>query len=212
MKALLAACIAGAIAFSGVIYLVGGNTPGVTVPDVMPVATPEVAVSFEPAVPGRFPMPGFPDDRASLAEPSHSDAAPDAGAGKAAGLRSPPWGRSHLPNLNKQQSLARCRQWFPDHLSWPRPTAVTALSRQSRWTYGHRDAAQLAPTNCDASGRASSTEPQDFRYLICYVWSELPPAEKPAATVLRSFKDIRSERRSRRSSARPTHSASTSLS
>src|SRR5258707_10086357 len=55
---------------------------------------------------------------------------------------------------------------------------------------GHRDAAQLAPTTCDASGGASNTGPQDFRYLICYVWSELPPAEKPAAIVLRSFKDI----------------------
>jgi hypothetical protein len=52
---------------------------------------------------------------------------------------------------------------------------------------GHRDAAQLAPTTCGASGGAG---PQDFRYLICYVWSELPPAEKPAAIVLRSFKDI----------------------
>jgi hypothetical protein len=54
---------------------------------------------------------------------------------------------------------------------------------------GHRDAAQLAPTTCDAGG-ASNTGPQDFRYLICYVWSEQPPAEKPAAVVLRSFKDI----------------------
>jgi hypothetical protein len=55
---------------------------------------------------------------------------------------------------------------------------------------GHHDVAQPAPTTCDASGGASSTGPQDFRYLICYVWSELPPAEKPAAIVLRSFKDI----------------------
>lgn len=31
---------------------------------------------------------------------------------------------------------------------------------------------------------------QDFRYLVYYVWSELPPAEKPAEIVLRSFKDI----------------------
>ena len=31
---------------------------------------------------------------------------------------------------------------------------------------------------------------QDFRYLINYVYSEIPPAEKPAQTVLRSFKDI----------------------
>jgi hypothetical protein len=54
------------------------------------------------------------------------------------------------------------------------------------------DVAQLAPTNCDGSIDASraAQETQDFRYLICYVWSELPPAEKPAATVLRSFKDI----------------------
>jgi hypothetical protein len=53
-----------------------------------------------------------------------------------------------------------------------------------------RDAAQLAPTTCGASGGSSNSGPQDFRYLICYVWSELPPAEKPAAIVLRSFKDI----------------------
>jgi hypothetical protein len=31
---------------------------------------------------------------------------------------------------------------------------------------------------------------QDFQYLIYYVWSELPPAEKPADVVLRAFKDI----------------------
>jgi Transglycosylase SLT domain len=53
-----------------------------------------------------------------------------------------------------------------------------------------RDAVQLAPTTCGASGGASNSGPRDFRYLICYVWSELPPAEKPAAIVLRSFKDI----------------------
>src|SRR6202166_5219623 len=55
---------------------------------------------------------------------------------------------------------------------------------------GHRDVAQPAPTTCGASGGSSNSGPQDFRYLICYVWSELPPAEKPAAIVLRSFKDI----------------------
>lgn len=31
---------------------------------------------------------------------------------------------------------------------------------------------------------------QDFRYLVYYVWSEVPPAEKPAEIVLRAFKDI----------------------
>ena len=43
---------------------------------------------------------------------------------------------------------------------------------------GHQDVAQPAPAT------------QDFRYLIYYVSSELPPAEKPAEIVLRSFKDI----------------------
>ena len=32
MKALLATCIAGAMTFTGMIYLVGGNTPGATGP------------------------------------------------------------------------------------------------------------------------------------------------------------------------------------
>jgi hypothetical protein len=56
---------------------------------------------------------------------------------------------------------------------------------------GHLDAVQPAPTTRDASGDASNLAPvtQDFRYLIYYVWSELPPAEKPAAIVLRSLKD-----------------------
>jgi Transglycosylase SLT domain len=54
---------------------------------------------------------------------------------------------------------------------------------------GHPDAAQPAPTR-DASGDASKPAPvtQDFRYLIYYVWSELPPAEKPADIVLSSLK------------------------
>ena len=55
---------------------------------------------------------------------------------------------------------------------------------------GHHDAAQPMPTTHDAPDDASKPAPvtQDFRYLIYYVWSELPPAEKPAAIVLRSLK------------------------
>src|SRR5437899_11818619 len=61
---------------------------------------------------------------------------------------------------------------------------------------GHQDVAQPVPAARDAPGDASKdvfkTAPatKDFQYLIYYVWSELPPAEKPAETVLRSFKDI----------------------
>jgi len=53
---------------------------------------------------------------------------------------------------------------------------------------GHHDVAQPVPTTRNASNPAPVT--QDFRYLIYYVWSELPPAEKPAAIVLSSLKDI----------------------
>jgi hypothetical protein len=56
---------------------------------------------------------------------------------------------------------------------------------------GHPDVARSVPATREASGDASNPAPvtQDFRYLIYYVWSELPPAEKPAAIVLRSLKD-----------------------
>ena len=48
------------------------------------------------------------------------------------------------------------------------------------------------PAARDASNDAPKKElvTQDFRYLIYYVWSELPPAQKPAEIVLRSLKDI----------------------
>jgi len=52
---------------------------------------------------------------------------------------------------------------------------------------GHHDVARPVPTTSNASNAALVTE--DFRYLIYYVWSELPPAEKPAHIVLRSLKD-----------------------
>jgi hypothetical protein len=51
----------------------------------------------------------------------------------------------------------------------------------------HHDVAGPVPTTSNASDPAPVT--QDFRYLIYYVWSELPPAEKPADIVLRSLKD-----------------------
>jgi hypothetical protein len=40
----------------------------------------------------------------------------------------------------------------------------------------------------DGAPKAASTP--DLRYLTYYIWSEVPPAEKPAETVLRAFKDI----------------------
>jgi hypothetical protein len=58
-------------------------------------------------------------------------------------------------------------------------------------TVGQQDAAQPVPAARNASDNASQAAPvtQGFRYLIYYVWSELPPAEKPADIVLSSLKD-----------------------
>jgi hypothetical protein len=190
MKAFLATCIAGAMTFTGMIYLVGANAPGAALPG----ALPEAAVSVEPSVPGRFPLPGFPDDRASLGELSRQAAARDAGAeisgapALAAVAPEPSGGAGTAPAAEPGS--------VPPAVPTPSLMAKAVIGDDSIETkpvdLGHRDAAQLAPTNCDASTDASRPESgtPDFRYLICYVWSELPPAEKPAATVLRSFKDI----------------------
>jgi hypothetical protein len=53
------------------------------------------------------------------------------------------------------------------------------------------DIVQSLPPERDVSNSApKAASTPDFRYLVYYVWSELPPAEKPAEIVLRAFKDI----------------------
>src|ERR1700759_2726856 len=186
MKALLASCIAGAITVTGAIWLVGGNRPAAAVPDAKVDAVREAAVSFAPSIPGSFLIPGFPDDRFSFEQPSHRDSVPDAGAGKADALAA---AAPETP-IEPTGSLSSA----PATVSRPPPIVEAKIRDAPVETKpvdpGHRDAAQLAPTNCDASSSVSDTGTGDFRYLICYVWSETPPAEKPAAIVLRSFKDI----------------------
>ena len=66
------------------------------------------------------------------------------------------------------------------------PVQVATIETKSV-DLGHHDVAGPVPTTRNASNPAPVT--QDFRYLIYYVWSELPPAEKPADIVLRSLKD-----------------------
>ena len=54
-----------------------------------------------------------------------------------------------------------------------------------------QDIVQPLPPARDASDDApNAASTPDFRYLTYYIWSEVPPAEKPAETVLRAFKDI----------------------
>jgi hypothetical protein len=192
MKAVLATCIAGAMTFTGMIYLVGGNAPGAAAPDAMPAAMPEAAVSFVPSVPGRFLFPGFPNGRASLGKLLRQAAVSDAGAGTSGALAL----AAAVPEPPAEPKAAAEPAPVPPVVSAPTLIAKAEVGddpiEKKSVDLGHHDAAQLAPTNCDASIDASRAAQgtQDFRYLICYVWSELPPAEKPAAIVLRSFKDI----------------------
>ena len=147
MKVLQATCIVGAITFTGMIYLVGGNTPGSTVP--------EAAVSAK-----------TPD------APALSAAVPEATAEPGSALGS------------VTATVSRSPLMVPAEIG-AGPIETKPVDS------GDFAAAQPAPTTRDVSGDASNPAPvtQDFRYLIYYVWSELPPAEKPAAIVLRSLKD-----------------------
>ena len=138
-----ATCIVGAITFTGMIYLVGGNMPGATVP--------EAAVSAK-----------TPD------APALSAAMPEASAEPGSALGSVPATVSRSPSM------------VPAEID-DGPIETKPVDS------GHLAAAQPAPTMRDASGDASNPAPvtQDFRYLIYYVWSELPPLpEKPAAICL----------------------------
>jgi hypothetical protein len=73
----------------------------------------------------------------------------------------------------------------------PGAAALSAAVPEASAGLGTADSAQPVPTTRDASDDASNPAPvtQDFRYLIYYVWSELPPAQKPADIVLSSLKD-----------------------
>jgi len=75
----------------------------------------------------------------------------------------------------------------PSQLPADLPPVQVATIETKSVDLGHHDVAQPVPTTRNASNPAPVT--QDFRYLIYYVWSELPPAEKPADIVLRSLKD-----------------------
>src|SRR6202165_5676276 len=147
LKVLQATCIVGAITFTGMIYLVGGNTPGAT--------------GAEAAVTAKTPDP-----------PALSAAVPEATAEPGSALGS------------VTATVSRSPLMVPAEIG-DGPVETKQVDS------GHLAAAQPAPTTRDASGDASNPAPvmQDFRYLIYYVWSELPPAEKPAAIVLRSLKD-----------------------
>lgn len=53
-----------------------------------------------------------------------------------------------------------------------------------------QDVIQPPPERDTSSDAPKAASTQNFRYLVYHVWSELPPAEKPAEIVLRAFKDV----------------------
>ena len=73
--------------------------------------------------------------------------------------------------------------------SAPTPVSGPSLIAKADIGDAYHDAAQPVLTPRGASDEASAPVTQDFRYLTYYVYSELPPAEKPADTVLSSFRN-----------------------
>jgi hypothetical protein len=73
----------------------------------------------------------------------------------------------------------------------PGPVSAPSLIAKAEIGDVHHDAPAQPPMARDASDEAANpaSATQDFRYLIYYAWSELPPPEKPADIVLNSFKD-----------------------
>ena len=99
--------------------------------------------------------------------------------------RRPPNPRRGRPPTRRRPRISRNRS------SWPR---CPIRRRRCRPIYRLCRIGGLGPPMSPNRCRQRAMPPtapvtQDFRYLIYYVWSELPPAEKPADIVLRSLKD-----------------------
>jgi Transglycosylase SLT domain len=137
-----------------------GTMPGMTVPDAMP----EAAVSAE--------TPGAPALCAAVEG--------SAGPGTALGAK-----LGSVPRPVSGPSLTAKAQIGDDSIE------TKSVGLGDCYFYPHHDAAQPVPTTRDRSDEASNPAPvtHDFRHLSYYVWSELPPTEKPADIVLSSLKD-----------------------
>lgn len=171
MKALQVTCIVGAITFTGMIQQVGVYTSGASVPDGVPEAVVSAETSVAPALPAAVPEISAGPETAPETEPGAVPAAVS--------------GASLMANAEMVDDVSETKSvdLKPVDLGHHDPVQPDAVLP---------DSAQPVPATRDASGDASmaARTTRDFRYLIYYVWSELPPAEKPAAVVLRSFKDI----------------------
>ncbi len=177
MKAWLTACIVGAITFTGITYLLGGNLPAVAVPD----ALPQAAASAE-----------------ALTAPALTAAVPEAPAEVATAPATPLEATPEAKPVAVTGTVSASSSMVPAAIAGDRNETKLVDAKLTDTKSADTKLADLgldatrAVLARDASDVASNPAPatQDFRYLIYYVWSELPPTEKPAATVLKALKDI----------------------
>ncbi|MBW7971253.1 transglycosylase SLT domain-containing protein [Bradyrhizobium sp. BR 10289] len=160
MKAWQTSCIMAVIASVG-FYLAAAGRPDATAPDVIPGAAANIAASGNMAAPANIMTPAL------YAEAS---------ARLAAALRAE---RAELGAATSRGSASLSTE--AETADLPAGPKLASLGE---------DIVQSLPPARDASDGAPKAASTDFRYLIYYIWSELPPAEKPAETVLRAFKDI----------------------
>lgn len=141
-------------------YLAGANRPAATMPDVIPQAAANVPAPADMVTPALYA---------------------EASARLAAALRAE---KEELGSVTSSVTLAA-----PGPLSTGAEIADEPVG--PKLASLEQDIVQPLSAARGASEDApkAATTP-DFRYLIYYVWSEVPPAEKPAETVLRAFKDI----------------------
>jgi Transglycosylase SLT domain len=210
MKALQVACVLGAIAFVGVLYQLGGNTPGATVPQAAaradaleapaPSATvPHASARIEAAFATMVESASRVASNASVVAPAKIDG--DSVEAKSAHLESADTGSAvtgsaltgsaNTGSANTESTDTRSA----DARSTGTGSAGTESAQMELANLGHQDAVEPmppTPTTRDASDDAPKPPPapQDFKYLLYYALSELPPAEKPADVVLNAFKDI----------------------
>lgn len=161
MKAWQTSCIVAVLASAG-LFLTAANRPAATLPDLMSEATASIPAAARMSAPANLVTP------AMYAEAS---------ARLAAALRAE---RAELGAATSADSgPLRTEAEIVDEPATPKLASLG------------QDIVQSLPPERDASsGAPKAASTQDFRHLVYYVWSELPPAEKPAEIVLRAFKDI----------------------
>jgi len=167
MKVWQTSCVVGVIASVG-LYLAAGNRSAATAPDVMREAAANFAASANVAAPANIVTPANMVTPALYAEAS---------ARLAAALRAE---RAELDAATSASSAPLSTGAdIADHPAGPKLASLGDDIVQS-----------LPPARDVSDGAPKAASTPDFRYLIYYVWSELPPAEKPAEIVLRALKDI----------------------